>query len=555
MSNRQKIWLHFGIIALLLVLLNAFLNNTFFRIDLTKEKRFTLSESGISTVERLEEPVDVFIFLQNKNLPSGFKRLQRATRDLLTDLNVHAKGKIYFEFEDPLDGLSGEERLQQLTDLRKRGIIPTNARIKTKDGIIEKLIFPAALINYKDRQIPVQLLAGDRGQEDLNRSIELLEYQIVSALNKVQNDEPPKVAFLEGHGELSREATFDLEERLYQNFYQVGRFNPDELDSIPKDLDLIIVARPTKPFSEIDKFKIDQYVMNGGKMMWLIDPMKMNLDSLRYQWGGTNVAVDFDLNLDDILFKYGVRLNRNLVRDLQNKPIPVVVDERGQTRLLPWAFYPLISPSSDHIIGQNTDPLSLEFASSLDMLNVKGIEPTVVLSTSDKGGVVANPVLVSLEELRRPPDAANFARQNIPIGVLLEGEFPSVYKNRASPLENWQNPRKDVSSPTKMLVIADGDIAKNEVLPDGQTLPLGFDRSLRQQFGNKAFLMNAVEYLTFENNVLEARNKQVELRLLNRNKAEQERTKWQFLNIGLPVIFILFFGFIYNYLRRRKYTR
>ncbi|MBX2844676.1 MAG: gliding motility-associated ABC transporter substrate-binding protein GldG [Saprospiraceae bacterium] len=548
-----KQWLPI-LIALGVSMLINFSSSSLFRFDLTEEKRYTISESTKDILRNVNEPVDIYVFLQNQNLSADFKRLQKSTRDLMQTFKRTSRGQVQFTFEDPLKGLGPQERQQTLIDLQQRGVVATNARIKTKDGFTENLIFPGALINSERGQIPVNFLLGGGGRDALERSIELLEYNFANAVNKVTGSDYPEVAFIQGHGELNALQTNELSKALAQNYIRPKQLDLPSIDTIPSATDLVIIAKPTKAFSEADKFKIDQYVMNGGKALWMVDMMKMKLDSLQQRWGGSNVAVDFELNLDDILFKYGVRINRNLVRDLQSKPIPIVIDENGQTELLPWTFFPLSAGKNDHITVKNITPVSLEFVSGIDTLRNPNLEKTVLLSSSVNSGLVANPVLVDLEELRNPPPNAAFALQNIPVAVLLEGRFSSVFENRPTPVEDWSTPRKNSSLTTQQVVIADGDLAANPVLPDGQTLPLGYDRSLRETFGNQEFLLNVIEYMVNERNALEARNKEVKLRLLNRTKVEEEKSQWQFTAIGLPIIFFAMFGFLYNFIRRRRFT-
>jgi len=541
------------IVTVLLIALNISFSNSNKRWDLTEEKRFTLSESTKTIAGNLDKNVEIYVFLEDKDLPSGFKRLQQATRDILSDIKSSSKSKVRVYFENPLEGLSNEEREQTRIDLVQRGVVATDIELKTKDGSIKKQVFPYALINYDDKQIPVNLLSGSRGQEDLNRSIALLEYKFANALSKISDTELPIIGWLKGHGELEDLEIYDLQKSLFEQYFLSQNIDLDSMAVLPQELDALVIARPTQPLSEAHKFSIDQYMMNGGKTLWAVDVMKMNLDSLKTEWGGRNVAVDFDLNIDDILFNSGVRINRDLLRDLQSKPVPIVVDESGQSRLLPWTLYPLLS-GNDHPITSNIDPVSIEFGSSIDVLERPGIESTVLLQSSSQAGVVANPVLVDLDELANPPDPALFGRQNIPMAVLLEGSFTSLYKNRATP-DGFTGQRRDKSPESgRMIVVADGDIARNPVLPGGQTLPLGYDRALRENFGNKAFMQNALEYLVYGDEVLQSRNKEVELRLLNRTKVESEKGKWQVLNMALPISFILLFGLIFYLLRKRRYS-
>lgn len=543
------------ILLFVLVAFNAFVSRKSIQIDFTKEKRYTLTQSTENLLRNVNDPVQIYVFLQDEQLPSHFKRLQTATRSLLDNYRKISGGRVQYRFENPLKGFSAEEQNEILVDLQQRGISPTNVRIKTKNGFSENLIFPGALVEYGGKQFPVQLLTGQRGQSDINRSLELLEFNFANAISKLMSGGIGQVGFAQGNGELSGLETEDFRQALAYNYYQSRDLNLHEIDSIPQSVNVLVVAKPEQPFSEAEKFKIDQYIMNGGKVIWAIDMMKMNLDSLRTVWGGRNVAVDFNLNLDDQLFKYGARINRNFTRDLQSKPIPVVVDENGQTQLFPWTFFPVVSGGEDHITTENLNPVSLEFVSTIDTVGTPNIEKTILLESSENAGVVANPVLIDLEELRSPPPNSAFVLQNLPMAVLLEGEFSSLYEYRSAPVENWQQQRKDVSKPTKQVVISDGDVLRNTVLPNGQTLPLGFDKNLGEQFGNKEFLINLVDYLANENNVLEARNKQVEMRLLNQTKVEEQKGKWQLLSFLIPILFLTVICSLFYFIRKWRFAR
>ena len=554
MNRKTKLILQVGIGMFVILLINWFVSKQSFQLDFTEEKRFTLTESTQSVLQTIQEPIDVFVFLQDENLPTDLKRLQIATKELLQSYKRMSNGKLNFVFENPVEGLTGKEREEIMLDLQRRGITPTNVRIKTTDGYSENIVYPGALMNFGEKQIPIMLLGGQRGRESIQQSIELLEYKFSNAITKLQLTNLPSVGFTQSNGELGAIETQDLRLSLAQNFYQSEGVQLAEIDSISSNLNLLVIAQPKEQFSEEEKFKIDQYIMNGGKTLWAIDIMKMNLDSLRTVWQGQNVAVDYDLNLDDQLFSYGVRLKRNLVRDLQSKPIPVVIDENGQTELFPWTFFPVISGKEEHIVTENLNPVSFEFASEVEALTAPNISSTVLLQTSTEAGVVANPVYISLEELRNPPPNSAFALQNIPLAVLLEGNFTSLYQYRSSPINGWQGEVKSQSVPTKMAVIADGDVLKNNVLPNGEVLPLGYDRSLQQQFGNKEFLLNLIDYLVLDQHVLEARNKQVELRLLNQTKVEEQKGRWQLLAFVIPILYaLLCFGLFY-FIRKSKYS-
>ncbi len=551
-SNRKNIFI--SLFGLVIVILAFNVLPRFFttQIDLTEEKRYSLSPVTKELLQNMDEQMEVFVFLDNEQLPSAFKKLQKETRTLLRQFERESKGKISFKFENPLKGQTAKEQQETLYEIQQRGITPTNVRIKTKNGFNEELILPGALINFQDKQVPVQLLSGVRGQEDVNQSIELLEYRFANAISKLQLKQQPMIGFATGHGELSEIETEDLRYSLSKNLVASKTINLKKDELLPNEISALIIAKPRETFSEETKFKIDQYLMNGGKLVVALDAMKMELDSLSTRWGGRNVAVDYQLNLDDLLFKYGIRVNRNLVRDLQSKPIPLVIDENGQTELFPWTFYPVSSADENHVITQNIDPVSFEFVSGLDTLSVPDLSPTVLLKSSNDAGLVANPVLVDLQELRNPPPAGAFTQQNIPLAVLVEGNFPSLYQYRSAQAEISLE-RKDKSGKTAIAVVADGDIFKNTVIPNGESLPLGYDRNLGEQFGNQEFALNLIDYLLDDTHPLSARNKQFQIRLLNQIKAEQEKGKWQAVSMVLPLVCIGLFGLLFTWIRRRKF--
>ena len=341
----------------------------------------------------------------------------------------------------------------------------------------------------------------------------------------------------------------------------MGTFNLDSAYVIPQAVKVLIVAKPRRPFSDRDKFLIDQYVMNGGKVIWLIDRLNAELDSLR----GTNayVPMDYPLELDDILFKYGVRINPDLVLDLRCSHIPMVIDPTGRQELFPWYYHVISIPQSDHPIVKNLDGINLFFPSSIDTVKTKTpVKKTILLTSSENSRIQPNITRLNFEILRYDPDPEKFNKQHIPLAVLLEGEFPSLFENRVTAafqqtLEQIDQQFREKSVNTRMLVVSDGDIARNLVVDprQGQVMPLGYNRFERYQFANKDFLLNAVEYLRDDNGIIEARGKEVKLRLMNTTKAQQEATKWQLLNIGVPLLFLLIFGFLWNWFRRRKYAR
>lgn len=560
-ETRKHSLVKLGLILGIAILANILGNAFFAHLDLTEDKRYSLSDPTIELLRGLNDVVYVEVLLEG-DFPAGFKRLQRSVRELLDEFRSYS-GYIEYTFTDPTRG-STEEINQRLEQLAKDGIVPTNLRIKETEGTQEKLIYPYAKLTYAGRTAVVDFLdeqaRGNTPEEQLNHSISQLEYNFANALHKLLIGAKEIVAFTVGHGELNELERKDLVRSL-RAFYEVGTFNLDSAFVIPQQVKVLIVAKPRKPFSDRDKFLIDQYVMNGGKVIWLIDRLNAELDSLR----GTNayVPMDYPLELDDILFKYGVRINPDLVLDLRCSHIPMVIDPTGRQELLPWYYHVISIPQSDHPLVKNLDGINLFFPSTIDTVKTKTpVKKTILLTSSENSRIQPNITRLNFEILRFDPDPEKFNKKHLPLAVLLEGEFPSLYENRLTTtfqqtLDQLGMEFKARSVPTRMLVVSDGDVARNQVVDakNGQVMPLGFNRFERYHFANKDFLLNAVEYLRDDSGIIEARGKEVKLRLLNIAKAQKEASKWQLLNIGVPLLFLLLFGFLWNWIRRRKYTR
>lgn len=560
MVNRRKRDLNILIIALAgIVILNVLSSFFFTRIDFTAEKRYTLSEITKTILADLDDEVQVTVYLEGE-FPAGFKRLRNSTADLLRDFKTYSNAHLKFDFVNPLSGdqKSQEEAYQLLIE---KGIEPTNLSVKTEDGMSQKIIFPAALITYKGRQIPVKLLQSRSGispEEVLNNSIQNLEYAFASAIKKISKNESGRIGFTEGHGELSDQQLSDAMKSLGDS-YEVGRVDLNTIAFAGLDqLKVLIIAKPEKPFTEAEKYKIDYFLMKGGRIIWSIDQVSADLDSLR---GATEqLAFAKKLNLDDMLFKYGVRLNYTLLADMNSAQIPVNVGEVGgqsQIQLLPWLFYPVFVPVSTHALVKNLDGIRSEFPGTIDLISVKGIKSEVILSSSPFNRQMEVPVLLSLQMVEQEPDPKQFQSDPKPFGVLLEGIFPSNFKNRPIPVgisEPLAIPA--LAKPGKMIVLADGDIFKNQInSTDGSSYPLGFDRFTREQYANKNFLLNAADYLYDDSGIISLRNKEIKLRLLDRAKIRQEKIFWQSLNIALPIILLIACGIFQHYYRIRKYTR
>ncbi|MBE7174857.1 MAG: gliding motility-associated ABC transporter substrate-binding protein GldG [Mucilaginibacter polytrichastri] len=539
-----------------LLVLVLVLNFAHFRIDFTAEKRYTLSDYTRKTLGKIPGEIGITVFLQG-DFPSGFKNLQQATRDLLGDMQSYAGAGFAVEFVDPLAGRNTQEQDTVLSSLASRGIEPTNLGVKTESGVSQKLIFPFALIRYKDRESTVRLLqtrAGSTPEEVLNNSAQNLEYAFTSALQKISSGDRPRIGITEGHGELNDVQLNDATRSLGDGFF-VGRVN---LASIPfrtlSSLKLLIVAKPQSAFSEAEKFKLDQYIMQGGKVIWSVDQVSADLDSLRGR--GDQLAFAKQLNLDDQLFRYGVRLNYDLIADMNCARIPVNVGNVGgaaQMQLLPWLFYPIFMPTSVHPVVKNLEGIRSEFPGTIEALRVPGIRSTVLLHSSPFSRRYDAPKMLSLQMLEMEPDPQQFRGKPMPTGVLLEGSFPSDFRNRPVPEAIKETIRFiEKSKPTQQAFFSDGDLFKNQVSTEGSPFPLGFDRFTQQNFGNKALLLNLVDYFTSDADLIRLRAKEYRLRLLDRAKIRGEKGFWQALNIGLPPLLLIIAAIFQQWMRKRR---
>ena len=551
----------FSIIAIVL-LVNIIGQGWFFRLDLTAENRYTLSASAKEILKNLDDIVFVRVYLEGDlNIP--FKKFQNNIHDMLDEFKIYGRSKLQYQFVNPLEDVAPNMQNQIMEQLYNQGLKPTNIHQRDKEGgVSEKIIFPGAMIMYRDIEIPLNFLSNNPGltaEQNLNNSNESLEYVLISTIKNITNSATEKIAFIEGHGELNETEVQDISVELSKS-YQIDRGiingNPGILD----EYKAVIIAKPTERFSEADKFVIDQYIMKGGKVLWLIDAVQASLDSLI---NGETLAFVTDLNLDDIFFKYGLRINPVLVQDIQCNVIPVNVALPGNQpnfQRVPWLYYPLIEPSPNHPVSQNLNPVLSKFVNSIDTIAArKGNKKTALLTTSAFSRTVKVPAIVSLAEIRNAPDKNSFNQSHLITGILLEGEFESAFKNRGIDAY-FENPPPvlEKSQPTKMAVIADGDLIKNEVGKSTQgpsIFPLGYDRYTRQTFGNMDFLVNLVQYLADNNNLLELRGREFKLRLLDKEKIVSQRKKWIWLNMLIPSLIVIVFGIFYMYYRRYRYTK
>ncbi|SFC51326.1 ABC-2 type transport system permease protein [Parapedobacter composti] len=542
-----------------IILINVLGHGIVSRIDFTAEKRYTLSPLSKQTLASLGAATHVTVFLDGE-LPAGFTRLKRATTDLLNDLKAHSGGKLTFSFANPLDG-DTRQRQENMLALAERGISPTNLNVRTASGFKQQLIVPAALITGEDVEIPVNLLQNRTGashEQVLNNSVENLEYAFVSALRNVAEGGRPLVGFTEGHGELNNVQLQGAIQALISS-YAVGFVNLDSISLADLgQLSALIVAKPTRPFTETEKYKINHFVMEGGSLLWAVDQSTADLDSLRTT--GDQIAVAHRLNLDDLLFTYGVRFNYDLIADMNCAQIPLTVGHVGnqtQIELAPWLFYPVLVPDTPHPMLKNLDGIRCEFVGTIDTIAVEGIRKTVILQSSPFSRRLNIPATVSLQLAGETPDPEQFRKKPYPAAVLLEGRFPSVFVNRPVPTgipASMTTPER--GQPAKMVAIADGDVFKGQVNPaDNSPYPLGWDRYTEQQYGNRSFLLNVMDYLTNGSEVIALRDKEIKLRLLNQVKVNSEKTFWQTLNVAFPPVLLLCFGILQYYIRKRRYER
>ena len=557
----------------ILVLLNVVANRVYDRYDLTTEKRYTLSQPTVQLLRNLDDVVSVTVFLEG-DFPAGFKRLRNATEDMLYEFNNISNGKVQYRFIDPSAG-SYEENQKLYKDLTDRGLNPTNLRVKGTEGSSSKIIFPGLIMRYLDAEIPLQLLENQIGmgpEQVLNNSIELLEYKIANGIKKVTQRNTTRVGVIQGQGELAPIQLSGMVQTLMENKYDVKLVDLPNTLTLVNKFDAIIIAKPTLPYREQDKFKIDQFIMNGGKALFMVEGSNASMDSLRGQ--PMQMAMHPDANLDDLLFKYGVRINQDLVQDIQCDVIPIVVSASNppQTEFFRWPFFPVITSYSagaentkapkPHVIAKNLDAVVCKFVSTLDSVRVPNVKKTPILYTSAYSKSVLLPTRIHFSMLKAQLDEKSFTKSYMPIAYLLEGEFGSVFKNRlsAETLEILQDSLENVgfkeeSGYNKIIVIGDGDIAANEVSNRGEPYPLGFNPYTEQNFANKDLLLNCMEYLTDNNNLIATRNREVKLRLLDKVKVSEQGLKWQVVNLLVPVLAVLLFGLLFNFMRRRKYAK
>ena len=570
MNRHQNIF----IIFIIIISVNVISNFFSFDIDLTEDKKYTLSDNSKKILSQVDDILTIKVYLEGE-LPTGFQMLSSSINDFLINCK-NENSQIQFEFINPND--NNESKKQEIfTQLQSQGLFPTDLTIKKTSETSRKIIFPGAIMYFKEKRESVNLLENNFSlspQENINNSIENVEFHLISTINKILNNRKDNIAFLKGNGELLSTQTFDITNSVNNDnnnlnyYYNVEEFDLKkfEFDSINNQPDIslqlknlnrykvIIIAKPTIPFNKLDKFLIDQYIMNGGKLLLLIDGVNASIDSINNQ-NGYFIAKKNDLNLDDQLFKYGVRINSDLVQDLRSTEIPIVTgysNNRPIQELFKWPYYPLISSKSNHPITNNIDGIKSDFISSIDTLK-NNIKKTILLESSNNSRLVQSPSKVSLGIIENPPPVESYNKKNIPLAVLLTGKFTSVFKNRIVPKNNEIN-FKSSSDSTSIIIVSDGDLIANEVSSSGNAFPLGYDKFINYTFdGNKKFIINAIQYLNDQNGLIKLRSKNIKLRLLNNDIISNYRIPITIINLILPILIFLFLIFIINQKNKLKY--
>jgi len=552
-------------VAVISIIVISYISSiVYWRIDLTSEKRFTLSNVSKNTLKSLNDIVYIKIYLDG-DMPIGFQRMQKSLKETLDEFRIISKENIQYEFINPSESTNQKVRDALYKDLFSKGLSPTNIQVRDKEGgNTQKIIYPGAIITFKGKEIAVNLLHNNpalSGDENINLSIQNFEFNFIDAIIKLSTEKLPKLAFLLGHGELDQYETGDIDKSLseYYDTYRV-EINGDITALDPYKV--VIIAGPKKPLPEADKLVIDQYIMKGGKVLWFIDPVTVNVDSLSK--GETTLAFLNQHNLDDQLFRYGVRLYPSLIQDIQCAYIPVNTSLSGQQPKFvsaPWVYYPLLSSMAKNPISRNLNMIKAQFISPIDTVGGDGkLKKTVLLTTSPYSRTLNVPLLVSLSEIDRSPLQREFNRSNIPVALLVEGTFESAFNNR--PLSKYNHGKafefRSSSQFNRMIVVSDADIIRNEVraAADGAYIsPLGFDRYTKQTFGNKDLVMNMVKYLDDDIGLMSLRTRDFKLRMLDKKRIIESRFAWQLFNILVPSALLIIGGLVWLFIRKRKYTR
>lgn len=568
MQNRKQDIIQFISILVLVVLINFIGSFVHKRFDLTKEGRYSLSTASKELLNELDDYIYIEVYLEG-DFPAGIERLSLETRQILSEFKSQ-NNLVQYTFINPTESTDQKTRNEVLKQLYEKGLNPTSLQVKEGDSYTEKIIVPGAIVKYGAKEVSVQLLKNQMASsstQNLEQSIRELEYEFTNAIKQLRTPLKPSIAFLTGHDELEGVDIEDLTSALSNQYavdqidlreFEVDSLGEPDLKKKLSELNrkkLLLIVKPRTSFQNLDKYFIDQYIMNGGKVIWMLDATNADMDSLSNK--GSFLAYPLrDLNLGDQLFKYGVRINSNLVEDISSSKIPVPVSFVGDMpkwELMPWRFFAVSIPTSSHPITSSLNAIKFDFASSIDTVNSNAsINKTVLLHTSPYTNLANTPYEVSLQKALDQPVQENFNKGSQALAVLLEGNFESIFKNRLSQLNN-NLPFKESSKATRMLVISDGDMAKNQII-QGAVLPLGYDNYEKRQYGNKDFILNSIDYLLEDDALIAVRTRELKMRLLDQQKINSEKGFWQLINVILPALLILFFGLVKHYLRKKNYA-
>ena len=558
-ENKSKALKQLGIVFLAIIVINLISNFFFKRFDLTQDKRYTLSETTLNIIKTVDSPLYIDVYLEG-NFPAEFKRLQNETKQLLEEFSAY-NSNIVFQFKNPIE--KEEMRVEVMKQFYERGMQPLSITVEDKGKQSQEVVFPWAKATYGDKFTKVSLLKnlmGTSTEEKVISSVQHLEFGFAEAINKISKEKQKKIAVIKGNGELHDIFIADFVKTVRESYY-IGTFTLDSVATQPtqslaalKKYDLAVIAKPTEAFSESEKQVLDQFIMNGGKTIWLVDAVSADMDSM-YNETGTILAAQRELNLTDMFFKYGIRMNPLLVKDEYATPIKIATGNQGsetQFQEYTWKFAPFIYPTSTNPIVKNMEGIKFEFASPIELLK-NDVKKTVLLSSSEYSKTIGTPTPISLDMVTEETTPEEYEGKGLlPVAVLLEGKFKSAYQNRVLPFEDkaFQSEGKD----NKMIVISDGDVIKNQ-LDKGAPLELGFDKWTNQLYGNKDFLLNCVNYLLDDNGLINIRSKDVDLPLLNKEEVYKNYTTAQMITVGLPIVLLAIFGFLFTFLRKRKYSR
>lgn len=548
-----------------LLLGNILVSGLSWRVDLTAEKRYTLSNATEQLVKNIPEPLEVEICLEGE-LPAGFRRLALRTGEMLESFRSLSGNNVRYRFAKPGAELPDSLKAVLIDSLRQLGINAVNVKAQTKEGEEQQLVYPGVVIRYKDRITAVDFLQGQNfegGLQSLQQAEALLEYKLASGIRKITRDTIPLIGYLSGNGEPLDYRVYDLIEKTLRPNYTFRILPLDQVPVIPEQFKALLIVKPQQRFSDAEKLKLDQYVMHGGKLIWSVDNLYASLDSLQRS-EGSFIAFDMGLNVEDLLFRYGVRINQDLVQDIQCDRIPSVIGSMGgkpQIQLLPWPYFPLLRNVGGHPVSRHLDYIVSEFPQSIDTVNAEGIRKTILLSTSPESRILNTPAKVEWASVRNEEDLRTFNRGSVPVSVLLEGRFRSLYSNRiskamADTLAITGQPFRDITeSDNKMVVISDGDIFLNAVSQSEGPLTMGMNGYTKQQYANREFLLNVLEYMLDDSGIMEARSKDVALRLLDAEAVGDDRLFWQLSALLLPILLVIVLTALYQYLRKRRYAQ